>query len=222
MTNNDLISRIKNINKFANSDSRITNRFIYNLLLTTAKFLIKRDAEKLKYWRVGDLYQTINQVDLIEVDKAECCEITSGCTIWRSCEKLPKLMTTSNGFLIKRISPLDGAFNFTQTQESQYTYQRSKKYNTEKYFFIKNGYLYIPNANIEAVKVTAYFENDISYLNVCLENCQTPKVCRVFLKEQFMIPDYLLGELIDYTNKELNNFYQRYKQDNEQNKDIEK
>jgi len=42
LTNGDLISRIKNANKFLADDDVISDRFIYNTLKSKASVLIKR------------------------------------------------------------------------------------------------------------------------------------------------------------------------------------
>ena len=47
-TNAELISRIKNANKFLSDDDLISDRFIYSLLKQKASVLIKREANLRK------------------------------------------------------------------------------------------------------------------------------------------------------------------------------
>jgi hypothetical protein len=74
----------------------------------------------------------------------------------------------------------------------------SFKYNTRKYFWYLNGYLYMPNIEWEAIKVEGVFEDNISGFT-----CDTTDECKFRNDDQLAFPDYLFGEIEQYVIKEL-------------------
>ena len=70
------------------------------------------------------------------------------------------------------------------------------KYNTRKYFWYLNGYLYAPNIDWEAIKVEAVFDG---VTNPCNENEQ----CEIAQDKQLNIPEYLFSEVEQFVIKEL-------------------
>jgi hypothetical protein len=74
----------------------------------------------------------------------------------------------------------------------------SFRYNTRKYFWYLDGYLYMPNIPWEAIKVEGMFEDTITGFT-----CDTSQECRFRNDDQLMFPDYLFGEIEQYVLKEL-------------------
>jgi hypothetical protein len=74
----------------------------------------------------------------------------------------------------------------------------SFKYNTRKYFWYLNGYLYMPNVQWEAIKVEGVFEDPITGFT-----CDTAEDCTFRNDDQLAFPDYLFGEIEQYVLKEL-------------------
>ena len=68
------------------------------------------------------------------------------------------------------------------------------KYNTRRYFWYLNGYLYCPNIDWEAVRMEAIFENKVE---ICEEDCMTRQ------NESYNIPEYLFSEVESMVIKEL-------------------
>ena len=126
------VSRVRNVIKAVKTDAFITDRFIYSMITKYAAMYIKQMLEKKKYGALTPLFTTLPCVDLIEVDKVEaCCDIPSGCTIMRTKEKLPKIMGSIDGPLIRQISSIDGATEVENT--TPLTYSRYAKTSGAKY-----------------------------------------------------------------------------------------
>jgi hypothetical protein len=190
----DVISRIRVQVKGAKQDPFLTDRVIYSFILKHAKWLMKREDGKNKLLGFSGAIQTMDLVELIEVDKVEACctGLTSDCTIKRTKDKMPIFMQGYYGPLIRTVASLDGSEELQPTNPSTYiSLSKSKafKYNKAKYFWYLDDYLYFPNLEWDAVRIEGIFEEDISGFT-----CE-PDDCVIRSDQSFNVPDYLLGEL---------------------------
>src|SRR5690606_20582736 len=109
MTTGEIIQRIQSLySKGVNSDdSRLSNRHIYNKLLTVRSRIISQEAKKkqrISSWN----YQTIPCIELIKVEAHNCpCIPPLGCQILRSRYPLPKPLSGLSGELIKNVTSID-------------------------------------------------------------------------------------------------------------------
>ena len=190
----DIVSRIRNQSKGNKQDAFLTDRMIYAFVLKHAKWLMKREDSKNKLFMFSAVIQTMDYVELIEVDKVEACctGISSDCTIKRTKEKLPVFLQGYYGPLIRTVASLDGSEELQPTLPTTYSsISKSKnfKYNKTKYYWFIDDYLYFPNLEWEAVRIEGIFEDDISKWT-CEEDD-----CIVRQDQSFNVPDYLLAEL---------------------------
>ena len=163
----DVVSRIRGQVKAEVQDAFVTDRYIYSLILKFAQLLMRRQDHANKLMKFNSVWQTLPYLELIEVDKVEahCTGIKSGCIIKRTKDKLPTFMEGYWGPLIRTVSSIDGSIELQATQPGTYTSMTkttSFKYNTTKYFWYLNGYLYMPNINWDAILLEGVFEADIS------------------------------------------------------------
>ena len=199
----EAISRIRNVFKLVNEDAFLTDRFIYSLLIKHSKTLIRRQDVENKLMSYDSLFETLPYVELIEVDKieADCARIKTGCKIMRTRKKLPKLMTGSNGPILRTIAPIDGSDVFQQCLAAVYvsmTQSTTFKYNKTHYFWYKNGYLYFPDIVWDAVSIEGMFEESVD--DFCNENDSD---CTMAQDRNLTIPDYLFSEIEQLTQQEL-------------------
>ncbi len=203
----DVVSRIRNSVKGNKQDAFLTDRMIYSFVLKHAKWLMKREDAKNKLLAFSSVVQTMDFVELIEIDKVEACctGIKSDCTIKRTKETIPVFLQGYYGPLIRTIASIDGSEELQPTLPSTYvTLSNSKnfKYNKTKYYWYLNDYLYFPNLEWEAVRIEGIFEDDISIFT-CKEDSCIPRQ-----DQSFNVPDYLLGELESQVLKDLAAVYQ--------------
>jgi len=64
------------------------------------------------------------------------------------------------------------------------------KYNTQKYYWYLNGYLYFPNVDWDSVKVEGIFEDNVSGFT-----CDAKDDCTIRQEQQLTIPEYLFAEV---------------------------
>lgn len=194
------ISRVRNIIKAVKTDAFITDRFLYSLLLKYGALYIKQEMDKNGLSAFSSFFKTLPCVELIEVDKVEaCCDVQSGCTIMRTKDPLPKIMTSANGPLIRIVSSIDGATDVGITEPLTYQrlqYTSGAKYNKGLYYWYMNDYMYFPNIGWPQVKITALFEGDIS-------KYQCEDKCSVLQDATAPFPDHLYALIEQGVLKEL-------------------
>lgn len=203
----DVISRIRNTIKATRQDSFVTDRMIYSFIIKHAKWLMKREDGKNKLMAFSSVVQTMDFVELVEVDKVEACctGIKSDCTIKRTKDKLPIFMQGYYGPLIRTISSIDASEEMQPIVPSSYlpiANSKGARFNKTKYFWFLNDYIYFPNLEWDAVRIEGIFEDDISRWT-CEEDS-----CKLRQDDSFNVPDYLLGELESQVLKDFAGLFQ--------------
>ena len=198
----DSISRVRNLVKGVKEDAFLTDRFIYSLILKYAKLFIKRQDNENKIMRFQSLFEVLPCVELIEIDKVEaCCSgIKTNCTIRRTKNKIPEVLEGSYGPLIRSITSLDRSIEVYRTYPSIFTNianSKNYKYNTSKYYWYIDGYLYFPNLEWEGVLIEGLWSESVDYLK-----CEGDE-CALIQDHQVHIPEYLFAELEQMVIKDL-------------------
>jgi hypothetical protein len=162
----ETISRVRNIIKAVTMDAFITDRVIYSLIQKYAKMYIKRQDGIATRAKFGSLFRKLPCMELIEVDKVEaCCNVSSGCKIMRTREKLPGVMEGVQGPLLRSVSSVDNSIEVYRTTPVLYTSMSKTtafKYNKNKYYWFMDGYIYIPSIEWDSVSIEGIFDSDLS------------------------------------------------------------
>lgn len=203
----DVVSRLRIQFKGVRQDSFMTDRMIYTFVIKHAKWLMKREDSKNKLMAFSGVIQTMDFVELIEIDKVEACctGIKSDCKIKRTKDKLPVFLQGYFGPLIRTISSIDNSEELQPILPSIYigiANSKNARFNKTKYYWFLNDYLYFPNLEWEAVRIEGIFEDDISAYT-----CEEDK-CIVKQEQSFNVPDYLLGELEGQVMKDMMGLFQ--------------
>ena len=198
----DMLSRVRTQVKAVRQYPLLTDRVIYNFVLKHAKWLMKREDSKNRLLGYSGVVQTLDLVELIEIDKLEagCSGLTSDCTIKRTKEKMPIFMQGYYGPLIRSITSLDGSEELQPTNPSTYlALSKSKnfRYNKASYFWYLNDYIYFPDIEWDAVRIEGIFEDSIAAFKCCEDNCTE------YSDLSLNVPDYLFAELEAQVFKDL-------------------
>jgi hypothetical protein len=201
-TINDSVSRLRNTIKAVKEDAFMTDRYIYSIIIKYAKMLIRRQDNENKIFKFQSLFKTLPCVELIEIDRVEaCCEgIKSGCIIKRTKDRVPNVIEGAFGPIIRTVSSIDGSNLVYRTYPTAYTrmtHASGYRYNTNKYYWYLNGYLYIPNVAWEAISITALFEDNISMFTCEVDDCTLAQ------DRPIAVPEYLFAEIEQYALKEI-------------------
>jgi len=206
-TINDVVSRIRAQIKADKQDAFVTDRLIYSFVIKSAKYLMKREDGKMKLLSFSGVMQTMDYVELVEVNKVEACctGIRSDCTIKRTKDKLPVFLQGYFGPLIRTIASLDGSEEMQPILPSTYLHvanSKNFKYNKTKYYWFIDDYIYFPDLQWDAVRIEGIFEDDISTW-ICEEDS-----CVKRQDQTFNVPDYLLVEIEGQAFKDIMGLYQ--------------
>ena len=198
----DSVSRVRNLVKGVKEDAFLTDRLLYSLIIKYAKLLIRRQDSENKIMRFQSLFEVLPCVELIEVDKIEACctGIRSNCKIMRTKDRLPTVLEGAYGPLFRTISSIDGSVTVYKTYPTTYvamTQSTNFKYNTTKYYWYLDGYLYFPNIEWEAVRVEGLWDESIA-----MYKCDGD-VCQPRQEDPINVPEYLFAEIEQMVPKDL-------------------
>jgi len=218
-----LVSDVRAQHKMLSSDGIITDRVIASEIKNNAILLIKRETNLRKLWATDTLFETLPCLPMEEVPISECCDFVDECTIARSKFKLPRMSEGNYQYLIQGVWSIN-AMGGRGKKIKEITINRYinllklpviKK---EEYYWIVNDYLYCSNSSLQAIRLAAFFEEDVSnevrYPDCdCGTSYSNEDLCKNPLDRQYGLPGYLQKQVLDLTSQKLLNSYFRIKTD---------
>ena len=143
--------------------NRLSNRRIYSIIMSSRSLLLGQMLSKhLKISQNN--YELLPCIELEIVSRDLCpCAVPSACTILRSKEKLPEILTSSTTYAIQSVLSTDWAIKFDYLNVNATRYATYDKYtSTKPSYFIHNDYLYILNITaLQYVSMTAIFKDTV-------------------------------------------------------------
>lgn len=206
MINDQVASRIVNDIRALNKDEHVSRRYILEIARSKAKFLIAQKLRDRTIFREDNLFTTIDcfgmeSDDIVKCDIVEFKRCTS---LMKSKKKLPELIFSRFGDSIESVTTIDGIQEFLPTSLRQFRLQKDRpfsKYVTKNYYYVRDGYLYIPNTEIEAVNIVLLTtENDEAD---ALSDCKECDGCKSIWDYEFICPDKLLEAVLTDTLQEV-------------------
>jgi len=219
-----LVSDVRSMHKLLSTDNLITDRVIGSEIRNNTLLLVKRETNLRKLWATNTLFTTIPCLEMVEVPISECCEYVDECTIARSRYKLPRISEGNYQYVIQGVYSIN-AMGGTGTKFKEITVNRYVNLlklpiiKKEHYYWIMNGYLYISNPLTQALRLSAFFEQDIPNEIMYPEcDCGTPQPtdeewCKNPLDKDFALPGYLESQVLELTSKKLLSTYFQIKTD---------
>jgi hypothetical protein len=212
-----LVSDIRGMQKLLSTDSLITDRVIASEIRNDALLLIKRETNLRKLWATDTLFTTLPCLEMIEVPISECCDYVDPCTIARSRFKLPRIAEGNYQYIIQGVYSIN-AMSGQGKKLKEITINRYVNLlklpiiKNESYYWIMEGYLYISNPLLKAIRISALFEddvpNDLLYPECCCgENIVTEDFCMNPLDKPYGLPGYLQTQVLELTTKKLMSTY---------------
>lgn len=205
MTNAEIVSRIRNGLNSISKDDRISRRFILHVAKQKATFLISQKMADRSLFREDNLYKTVDcfEMEPVDVVKCEILEFRRCKSIMKSKCKLPKLIYSRYGSSLKEVITADGEKEFKPITPSQY---RRDKNRVEKsdyiYFYIKDGYLYLLDTEIQLVSLYLMSMELDSVENGCGCNDNSEE-CKSLWEYEFNVPDKLEEAIVGEAIKEV-------------------
>lgn len=224
MTGRYLVSSIRSMHKILSTDSLITDRAIFAELKSNSLLSIKRETNLRKLWATDTLFTTIPCLEMIEVSISECCNYVDPCSIARTKFKLPRISEGNYQYVIQgvySINALSGkGKKLKEISINRYlNLLKLPVIKKEEYFWITNGYLYVNNPLLKAIRFVAFFEEDVHNDLMYPEcGCGSPQytddeICKNPLDKEFALPGYLEQQVLELTSKKLLSTYFNLKTD---------
>lgn len=221
-TNAEFVSRIANDLKSLSKDGRINRRHVLAIGQDKAKFFINQKLDELTLFREDGIISTIECFELENIPTKKCgiFEFKLCKSLMKSVEKLPEGFFGKNGSGIIEVSKIDGSKVFQPTNTRRYRDITNLKYkrDTSSYYIIQDGYLYLPDAEIEAVNVQMITLKkwEIEKASTC---CSKRDDCKSYWDYEFVCPDRFYDLVVRDTLTEMASIYRTSIEDTNPNLD---
>lgn len=201
----DVVGQIRNLLKANKQSSFLTDFEIYLLFKKHSAVIMKRLDERGKLTKFSSVFETLDYVELCEVDRVEASSCGWAPQSYSTMKKtkLPMPMFTEGvyGPMVNSITSVDGSviFKLIRNQDIQRMISGASnaKYNNTKYCWFLNDHMYFADINYPAVRIEGVFEDDISAFKCCYEDR-----CKRRQEQSLNVPDFILSEAIGNLLKE--------------------
>jgi hypothetical protein len=219
-TGRALVSNVRSFHKLLSTDSLITDRAILSEIRNNTLLLVKRETNLRKLWATDSIFTTISCLEMIETSISECCNYVDQCNIARSKYKLPRISEGNYQYVIQGVYSINimGGKGKKIKEISVNRYINLLKLpiiKKEEYFWIANDYLYVTNPFLQAVRLVAFFEEDVPN-SIMYPDCGCGNLdvtdeewCKNPLDREFALPGYLEKQVLELTSQKLLGTYFR-------------
>ena len=219
-----LVSDVRAMHKLLSTDSLITDRAIASDIKNNTQLLVKRETNLRKLWANDTLFTTIPCLEMIEVPISECCDYVDPCSVARTRFKIPRIAVGNYQYVIQGV----WSINAMGGQGSRFKEITINRYmnllklpivKNDEYYWIVNDYLYISNPLLQAIRIAAFFEQDVPN-ELMFPECGCGGVeytdeewCKNPLDKEYGCPGYLEKQVLELTSQKLLSTYFRIKTD---------
>lgn len=219
-----LVSDVRSMHKLLSTDNLITDRAVMSEVKNNAFLLIKRETNLRKLWATDTVFTTIPCLEMVEVPISECCDYADPCTVARTKFKLPRITEGNYQYVIQGVYSIN-AMSGQGKKLKEITINRYVNLlklpiiKKEEYYWISNGYLYVNNPLLKAIRLVALFEEDVPNEIMYPEcGCGTPsytseQLCMNPLDKESPVPGYLEKQVLELTSQKLISTYFKLKTD---------
>ncbi len=219
-----LVSDTRSMHKLLSTDNLITDRAVMSEIRNNAFLLIKRETNLRKLWATDTVFTTIPCLEMVEVPISECCDYVDPCTVARTRFKLPRITEGNYQYVIQGVYSIN-AMSGQGKKLKEITINRYVNLlklpiiKKEEYYWISNGYLYVNNPLLKAIRLVALFEEDVPNEIMYPEcGCGTPsytpeQLCVNPLDKESPVPGYLEKQVLELTSQKLLSTYFKLKTD---------
>jgi hypothetical protein len=212
------------MHKLLSTDSLITDRAIASEIKNNALLLIKRETNLRKLWATDTVFTTLPCLELVEVPISECCDFADPCTVARTTVKLPRIAEGNYQYIIQGVYSIN-AMSGRGIKIKEITINRYVNLiklpivKQQQYYWITNGYLYVNNPLLQAIRLVALFEEDVPNEILYPESCScglevsNEDFCLNPLDKESFCPGYLEKQVLELTSQKLLQTYFALKTD---------
>ncbi len=222
-TARDLVSTVRSTHKLLSTDALITDRAILAQIRNSTFLLVKRESDKRKLWATDTIFNTLPCLEMKEVPISDCCEYVDPCTVSRSVHKLPRILEGNYQYVIQGVYSINAMGGMGKkikeiTINRYLNLLKLKVVKNQMYYWIVDGYLYTNNPLLKALRMAAFFEEDVPN-EIAFPDCgcgtdyTLEDICKNPLDKEFPLPGYLAKQALDLVSQELLRTYFNLKTD---------
>jgi hypothetical protein len=209
------VSDINNELASVDLDSRFSYRFIASKLRGRIENILRQDSTDRNILTISEIWKPLRCIQLEDADSISCSSYYEYCDcLKKSIKKIPSVYTGKYGNFIK-IMVLDRSIEFKQIRPFEYKDIKRREFRSKKvqYFWIEEGYMYVPDCTIEEVIGYGIFKDsqEADLFNGDVSACYLP------LDSTLLVPDYILDVAKQAVVGELAQINKRLVQDNNPN-----
>lgn len=217
-----LVSTVRGEHKLLSSDGLITDRLVAAEIKNSTFLLIKRETNLRKLWATDTIFTPIPCLEMEEVSISECCDYVDPCTVSRSKLKLPRISEGNYQYLIQGVWSINvmggNGQKFKEITINRYiNLLRLPIVKKAPYYWIVDDYLYANDPFLKAVRISAFFEedvpNEVMFSECCGQSPSDEEWCKNPLDKQFSLPGYLQRQVLDLVSQKLLQTYFNIKSD---------
>lgn len=213
MKNKEIVSIVVNQLKYLNKDEHISKRFILRKLRENARFLISQKLSDRTLYREDSLESWVEclQMEKVDVTKCDIIEFKNCDELMVSKEKLPEVLYSKFGAGLTKVYSIDGNNEYDYVTLRQYNLNKLRTKVGNKYFYIKDDRLYLPDSTVERVNIPIItLETEkIPEIN----SCGQQQDCRSIWEFDFIGSDRFLQQVIGQVVNELSGTHKRIPED---------
>lgn len=186
----DIVSELATDAKALNLDDRLSYRFLANKFNGKIQYFLRLEARSREFAKIQNLWKPINCVHLQQVNTGSCGFIDKCSILLRSVDQIPEAFNTNYGLLMKvltiGVKPVEFKIISNSSEYKDYTTRRWSK--PLKACYLENKYLYIPDQDIQSVKILLIPINpfEVDKANGLATGCSNP------LDAEVSYPEYLI------------------------------
>ena len=218
-----LVSDVRSMHKLLSTDNLITDRVVASEIKNNTQLLLKRETNLRRLWATDTIFTTIPCLEMVQVPISECCDYVDPCNVSRTRFKLPRISEGNYQYLIQGVWSIN-AMGGQGTRFKEVTINRYMNLlslpliKNQPYYWIVDGYLYVSNPLLKAVRIAAFFEEDVPNEIMFSECCCTNGVnldeyCMNPLDKNYGCPGYLEKQVLELTSQKLLQTYFRINDD---------
>lgn len=223
MLNKEFVSRVINGMNALSKDAHVSRRWILSIGRQKARSYIAQKWADGTLFGEESLFTHINCMKMKRIRSIDCCfdEFRMCRILMRSEERLPDLVYTRLGPAIIKVSNVLDEVIFSPVTLRKYSNNKNRKYGNidQYYYYVSDGYIYIPDIEIYAVNVTLVTLDRKAAL--MLSGCgydDSDEKCKSQWDYDFVCPDKLLEYIVSETIQEA---YNKLKVPTDENPDMD-
>lgn len=211
-TRREIVSAIRTDNKMLSSDILISDRFLDSKARGIALVFIRQQTDKRRLFATPNIFTPLPCLKMKSVPIGECCDYASPYMVSKSVESIPKIAEGIFGLLVQNCVSIDNMHSFKESTPRRFANALKLGLKTPiNVFWLYDGHLYCSDGNLEAINLSALFEEDVPNKLLCPDcECIPNKECDECINPldlPFKCPGYLEAPVKEEVSKSLMQIY---------------